>query len=79
MAKKYIEPGNRIMDKAWMRDSNGIVYTGEALNLAMLLHLRKGRTAKQEEELKEVLGVFETGTPKNSRRSKKNKDRNPVR
>jgi hypothetical protein len=79
MAKKFIEPGGRVMDIAWMRDTNGLVYTGEALNLAMLLHLRKERTAKQEEELKEVLGVFETGKEKNSRRGKTNKNRNPVR
>lgn len=68
MAKKFIEPGGRVMDIAWMRDTNGIVYTGEALNLAMLMHLRKGRTAKQEEELKTVLGVFDDIKPKRRRK-----------
>jgi hypothetical protein len=72
MALKFIEPGGRLMDLAWMRDK-GNIYSGEALVLACLLHVRKERTAKQEEELKEVLGVFEAGETKNSRRSKKNK------
>jgi len=60
------------MDMAWMRDGKNI-HSGEALVLACLLHVRKGRSAKQEEELKEVLGVFETGKAKNTRRGKKNK------
>lgn len=39
MNKKYIEPGRRIMDIAWMRDGahNDIVYTGEALMLVLLM------------------------------------------
>jgi hypothetical protein len=77
MSKKFIEPGGRLMDMAWMRDGKNI-HSGEALVLACLLHVRKGRTAKQEEELKEVLGVFETGKAKNTRRGKKNKERNSV-
>lgn len=36
---KFIEPGSRIMDRAWMRDhsTNDIVYTGEALLLVLLM------------------------------------------
>ena len=39
MSKKFIEPGARIMDRAWMRDdsNNDIVYTGEALLLILLM------------------------------------------
>lgn len=69
---KFIEAGGRLMDIAWLRDK-GNIYSGEALVLACLLHVRKGRTAKQEEQLKEVLGVFETRPPKNSRRGSQNK------
>jgi hypothetical protein len=74
---KFIEAGGRLMDIAWLRDKENI-YSGEALVLACLLHVRKERTAKQEEELKELFDVFETGTPKNSRRSAKNKKRNSM-
>lgn len=47
------------MDRAWMRDEQGIVHTGEALVLACLLRVKKNkfRTAKDEQELKEVLEV----------------------
>lgn len=45
------------MDRAWMRDGSNI-HTGEALVLACLLHVRKKRTAKQEEELKEIMNVY---------------------
>jgi hypothetical protein len=74
---KYIEPGGRVMDRGYFRDGDNIHY-GEALVLACLLHVRKDRTAKQEEELKEVLGVFEESQTENPRRSKKNKNRNKV-
>lgn len=67
MAEKFIEPGHRFMDVVWMRDHENI-YTGEAVVLACLLALKKERTAKQEEELKEVLGVFDT-TPVKRRKS----------
>lgn len=48
---------NWVMDRAWMRDENGIEHTGEALLLAMLLKVKKGknRTAEQEAELQEIL------------------------
>jgi hypothetical protein len=55
---RFIEAGTtRIMDRAWMRDGSNI-HTGEALVLACLLHVRKKRTAKQEEELKEIMNVY---------------------
>ena len=53
MGNKWIEPGSRIMDKAYMYDKSGNVHTGEALLLAMLLHT-KGKTSRGQEELLEV-------------------------
>jgi hypothetical protein len=47
----------RLVDRAWLRDGKNIHY-GEALKLACLLHVRKNRTARQEEELKEIMDVY---------------------
>jgi hypothetical protein len=69
---KDLPIGRRLMDVAWFRDG-GNIHTGEALVLACLLHVKKKRTAEQEEQLKEVLGVFEAREKKNTRRSPKNK------
>jgi len=44
MPKKFIEPGQRIMDNAYLRDGESI-HTGEALLLACLLHA-KGKSRK---------------------------------
>lgn len=55
---RNVDPGTRrIMDRAWMRDEQGIIHEGEALLLAMLLKVKKGkhRTAQQEEELASIL------------------------
>lgn len=54
---KEVQWGARLQDVAWMRDRKN-VYTGDALKLACLLHVRKGRNAKQEEELKEIFNVY---------------------
>jgi hypothetical protein len=63
---RFIEAGTtRVMDRAWMRDGENI-HSGEALVLACLMHVRKERTAKQEEELKKILDVYETGKTKNT-------------
>jgi hypothetical protein len=53
VGNKWIEPGSRIMDKAYMYDKSGNVHTGEALLLAMLLHT-KGKTNRGQNELLEV-------------------------
>lgn len=53
MGNKWIEPGSRVMDKAYMYDKSGNVHTGEALLLAMLLHT-KGKTKRGQDELLEV-------------------------
>lgn len=54
---KEIRPFERVMDRAWLRDKNGQIYTGEALVLAMLLKVKRGksRTANDENELREIL------------------------
>jgi hypothetical protein len=56
MAKDFPVSG-RLVDRAWFRDGENIHY-GEALKLACLLHVRKKRTARQEEELKEIMDVY---------------------
>lgn len=55
--KKYVEPGSRIMDNAFMRDGE-TEYTGEALLLAVILHA-KGKTQRGEEEVKHVAKMFD--------------------
>lgn len=50
---KWIEPGTRLMDRAYMYDKSGNRHTGEALMLALLLHAR-GKTNRGDKELKEV-------------------------
>jgi len=57
LAAKYIEAGRRLMDVAFFRDGDNIYY-GEAMVLACLLHVKKKRTSKQEEELKQIMKVF---------------------
>ena len=52
---KYTEPGNRLMDRAWMRNGD-IEVTGEALLLAVLLHA-KGR-GRQSGDMKEVRRIM---------------------
>lgn len=49
---RWISPGTRVMDRAWMR-SGGTVYVGEALVLALLLHA-KGKTKRGREEMEQV-------------------------
>lgn len=50
---KWITPGSRLMDKAYMYDKSGNVHTGEALMLALLLHA-KGKTNRGQEEMLQV-------------------------
>ena len=68
---KELPIGNRLMDRAWLRDGS-VIHSGEALVLACLLAVRKERTQRQEEELKEVMDVYSSRKTKNPRRSKKN-------
>lgn len=51
--KKWISPGNRVMDKAYMYDKSGNVHIGEALMLALLLHT-KGKTKRGQNEMLDV-------------------------
>jgi len=56
---KFIEPGHRIMDNAYLRDGK-LIHTGEALALAVLLHSKgKGRIGKNEQaDIDQVTKVF---------------------
>lgn len=61
------------MDVAWMR-SGDVTYSGEALVLACLLHVKKPsqRTDAHEEEIKEVLKVYgDTEGPKKTTKARK--------
>lgn len=54
--KKYVEPGYRIMDNAFLRDGENL-HSGEALVLAVILHA-KGKTKRGEEEVKYLAKMF---------------------
>lgn len=67
MKKKWISPGNRLMDRAYMYDKSGNVHTGEALLLALLLHA-KGKTKRGQEELTDVAKIMkDRNLPKEKR------------
>ncbi|AIW02669.1 hypothetical protein SEA_EVY_201 [Streptomyces phage Evy] len=67
MKKKWIAPGTRLMDRAYMRDRSGNVHTGEALLLALLLHA-KGRTKRSQDELTDVSKIMkDRNLPKEKR------------
>lgn len=54
---KYVPVGNRIMDRAYLRDGS-VIHTGEALLLAMLVHAR-GKTARNIDEVKQVARMLD--------------------
>lgn len=49
---KWVPTGNRLMDRAYLRDGS-LVHTGEALLVALLLHT-KGKTKRGQSELEQV-------------------------
>ena len=53
---KFIRPGRRVMDVAWLRQGN-IIYTGEAMMLACLLHVKgdKSRPKQAVQQIAEML------------------------
>lgn len=53
---RYVEPGRRLMDRAYLRDGD-VVHTGEALALALLLHTHgdKKRNRKDIEQVGKML------------------------
>ena len=55
--RKYVEPGYRVMDNAFLRDGEN-VHSGEALVLAVILHA-KGKTQRGEEEVKYLAKMFD--------------------
>ena len=50
--EKWVPMGNRVMDRAWLRDGT-VIHTGEALLLAVLLHA-KGKSGRGQAELEQV-------------------------
>jgi predicted RecA/RadA family phage recombinase len=57
MSKKYIEPGKRLMDLAYIRDGS-LVHTGEALVLALLIATR-GKTQRGADEVKHLAAMLD--------------------
>lgn len=49
---KYVQPGRRVMDIAYLRDGD-ITHYGEALALALLFHA-KGKTPRGSNEVEQV-------------------------
>ena len=67
LKKKWISPGTRVMDRAYMYDKSGNVHTGEALLLALLLHA-KGRTKRGQDEMTDVSKIMkDRNLPKENR------------
>ena len=65
--KKWIAPGTRVMDRAYMYDKSGNVHTGEALLLALLLHA-KGKTKRGQSEMADVGKIMkDRNLPKENR------------
>jgi hypothetical protein len=65
--KKWVPMGNRMMDRAYMRDRSGNIHTGEALLLAMLLHA-KGKTKRGQHEMTDVSKIMkDRNLPKEKR------------
>lgn len=53
---KWVSVGNRLMDRAYLRDGN-LIHTGEALLVALLFHT-KGKTKRSQSELAEVSKIM---------------------
>lgn len=52
---KFVQPGNRVMDRAWLRDAETI-HTGEALMLACLVHAKgRGRNSDDMTEVQRIM------------------------
>lgn len=65
---KWVPVGNRVMDRAWLRDGSQI-HTGEALVLACLLHA-KGKTKRGQDEVAKVAEMLNDPNVKKPRRRK---------
>jgi hypothetical protein len=77
--KVFVAGVARLGENAFLRDpGSDIIHTGQALELACLLHCKKGRNRKAEEELKDVTGVLPPEKPrKNTRARRKPRKRVP--
>lgn len=53
---RHIEPGGRVMDRAWLRDHDNNTHTGEALLIACLLHAKgTARKGQDMEDLQRIM------------------------
>jgi len=68
---KWIQPGNRIMDKAYLRHKR-VTYTGEQLVLALLLHT-KGKTSRGQNELEQVAKMLDDPNVNRKRKTPRRK------
>ena len=55
MGSKFTTPYSRVMDLAFMRDSQDNIYTDEALVLACLLHAKGKRNQENVREVAKLL------------------------
>ncbi|QIN94099.1 hypothetical protein PP459_gp134 [Streptomyces phage Wakanda] len=71
MTKKYIEPGKRLMDLAYVRDGK-LVHTGEALVLALLIATR-GKTKRGNDEVKHLAKMLDDPNQEKPKRKPRRK------
>lgn len=70
--EKWVPVGNRVMDRAWLRDGDTI-HTDEALVLALLLHT-KGKSQRGQQEVEQVARMLnDPNQAKPKRKSRKKK------
>lgn len=63
---RYVEPGRRIMDRAYLRDGH-TTYTDEALVLALLLHAH-GDAKRARKDIEQVAKMLDDPNRKTTRR-----------
>ena len=54
---KILPIGNRVMDKAYLRDGD-VIHRGEALLLALLVHT-KGNKKRKAEDVKQIAAMLD--------------------
>jgi hypothetical protein len=66
---KWVPMGNRLMDRAYLRDGS-LVHTGEALLLAMLFHAKGKRNQSELEQVSKMLDDPNVNRKRNPRRKR---------
>lgn len=69
--EKWVPMGNRVMDRAWLRDGD-VIHTGEALLLAVLLHT-KGKTGRSQNDLEQVARMLNDPNQRKPQRKRPNR------